>query len=151
GNQANGVNPNGRFVSMDGVSMYRSWAVVHQDLSAAVLTRAPVRRAEAAEAAALARVEIAERGLSVTVTKAYYALVVSERKYATSQQAATQAARFLQVTDQQQRLGQVARSDVIKARIQSEQQQQAYQDALVAMDNARLALAVLLFPTLNEN
>ena len=28
GNQPNGVNPNGRFVSLDGVNMYRAWGVV---------------------------------------------------------------------------------------------------------------------------
>src|SRR5262249_44048029 len=32
-----------------------------------------------------------------------------------------------------------------------QQQQQAYRDALIVMDNARLTLAVLMFPTLNEN
>ena len=30
GNSPNGVNPNGRFVSMDGVNMYRAWAVMRQ-------------------------------------------------------------------------------------------------------------------------
>src|SRR5262249_20351759 len=52
---------------------------------------------------------------------------------------------------QQQRLGQVARSDSIKAEIQYQQQQQAFREAALAMDNARLAVAVLLFPALNEN
>jgi outer membrane protein len=151
GNQSNGVNPNGRFVSLDGVNMYRSWAVVHQDLSANVLTLAPLHKAEAAEAAAQARLEVARRGLAVTVTRDYYALVSAERKYATAQQAAAQAARFFAITQQQQRLGQVPRSDVVKAEIQSRQQQQSYREAFVAMDNARLALAVLLFPAFDEN
>jgi outer membrane protein TolC len=153
GNSAtpNNVNPNGRFVSLDGVNMYRSWGVVHQELSAGVFTLTPLRRARAAEAAAEAKLEAARRGLGVTVTRAYYALVIAERKYASTQQAAQQAARFHQITQQQQRLGQVARSDVIKAEIQYQQQQQAFSDALVAMENARLALAVLLFPTFNEN
>ena len=30
GNQPNGVNPNGRFVSLDGVHMYRAWGVVQE-------------------------------------------------------------------------------------------------------------------------
>src|SRR5206468_11371132 len=34
GNSPNGVNPNGRFVSLDGVEMYREWGVAHQELSA---------------------------------------------------------------------------------------------------------------------
>src|SRR5437762_13812006 len=34
GTQGNGVLPSGRFVSNDGVHMYRAWGVVHQDLTA---------------------------------------------------------------------------------------------------------------------
>jgi outer membrane protein TolC len=151
GNSPNGVNPNGRFVSLDGVQMYRSWAVVHQELSPNVLMLTPLRKAQAAEAAAQAKLEIARRGLAVTVTRNYYGLVVAQRKYAAAQEAAQQAARFFEMSQQQQRLGQVARSDVLKAEIQYQQQQQGYRDALVAVENARLALAVLLFPVLNEN
>jgi outer membrane protein TolC len=151
GNQANGVNPNGRFVSLDGVNMYRSWAVMHQELSSGTLTRTPFRKAQALELVAQAKLEVAQRGLAVTVTRAYYALAAAERKYATAQQAAQQAARFLQVAQQQEALGQVARSDVVKAEIASRQQQQSYAEAILSMDSSRLALAVMLFPTLNEN
>jgi outer membrane protein len=151
GNSPNGVNPNGRFVSLDGVKMYRSWAVVHQEISPSVLMLTPLRKAQAAEAAAEAKLEIAQRGLGVTVTRAYYALVITQRKYATAQQASETAQRFFQTTQDQQRAGQVARADVIKAEIQYQQQQQSFRDALIAMDTARLAMAVLLFPTLNEN
>jgi outer membrane protein TolC len=151
GNSPNGVNPNGRFVSLDGVKMYRAWGVMHQEVSPNLIFATPLRKAQASEAAARARVEVAQRGLAVTVTRDYYALVAAERRYATAQQAAQQAARFLQITQQQERLGQVARADVIKAQIASEQQQQSVRQALLGMDSARLALAVLLFPTLNEN
>ena len=151
GNSPNGVNPNGRYVSLDGVKMYRSWAVVHQELSPNVLTMTPLRKAQALEAAAQAKLEVAQRGLGVTVTRNYYALVVAQRKYATAQQAAQQAARFLQTTQDQERVGQVAHSDAIKAEIAFQQQEQAYRDAMVAMDAARLSLAVVLFPMLNEN
>jgi outer membrane protein TolC len=153
GNQAtpNNVNPNGRFVSLDGVNMYRSWAVAHQELSPSVFMRTQLKKASAAEAVASAKREVAERGLAVTVTRAYYALVAAQRKYAASQEAAQQAQRFLTASEQQQRLGQVAQSDVIKAQISAGQQQQSFRDAALAMDNARLALSVFLFPTLNEN
>ena len=151
GNQANGVNPNGRFVSLDGVNMYRAWAVARQEISAGTFTLAPLRRADYAEAAARARVEVASRGLAVTVTRAYYALVTAQRRYATAQQAAGQSARFLEIARQQERAGQVARSDVVRAEIQDRQQQQGYRDAFVAMDSARLALAVLVSSTFDEN
>jgi outer membrane protein TolC len=150
GNQAS-PNPTGRFVSMDGVNMYRVWGVVHQELSANTLMLTPYRKADAAEAAARAKLEIAQLGLAVTVTKNYYALVTAERKYATAQEAAQQAQRFLDNSRQQQQLGQVAESDVIKAEISFEQQQQGYQETLLAMDNARLMLGVMLFPTLDQN
>ncbi|MBS1818640.1 MAG: TolC family protein [Acidobacteria bacterium] len=151
GNQANGVNPNGRFVSMDGVRMYRAWGVVRQDLSPAVLTATPLQRARALEAASAAQAEIARRGLAVTVTRSYYALITAQRRFATAQTAAATAARFLDVARQQQRLGQVAMSDVIKADIQSRQLTQAFQEATLAVDAARLALAVLVSPTFSEN
>jgi len=151
GTQSNDVLPSGRFVTNDGVHVFRSWAVVHQELSARTLLKAPYRRAEAAEVLANARLEVAQRGLAVTVTRVYYALVIAERRYATAQEAADQARRFFDTSQQRQRLGEVARSDVVKAEIQYQQQQQSYQEAMLAMENARLNLAVLLFPTLNEN
>src|SRR5262249_16950158 len=124
GNAPNGINPNGRFVSMDGVRMYREWAVVHQDLSASALTLTPLHKAGAVEAGAEARLEVARRGLGVTVTRSYYALVVAERRYATVQHAAQEAGRFFDISEQQLRAGQVARADVIKAELQYQQQQQ---------------------------
>src|SRR5450631_3359184 len=84
--QGNGVFPSGRFVTNDGVHVYREWAVVHQDFTAAA-TRTGIRRAEESEVLARAKVEITRRGLAATVTRAYYALLSSQRKYATSQQA----------------------------------------------------------------
>jgi outer membrane protein len=39
----------------------------------------------------------------------------------------------------------------VKAQLQSEDQQQSFDDAAVAMATTRLSLAVLVFPTLNEN
>jgi len=139
----------GRFVSNDGVNMYRSWLVAHQEISPNMLT--PYRRAQAAEALAQARLEIATRGLAVTVTQRYYGLITAERKYSASQLAAQQAQRFLEIAQQQLQLGQVARSDVVKAEIQFQQQQQVFRESALQMENARLQLAVLLFPTLNEN
>src|SRR5262249_4235055 len=62
-----------------------------------------------------------------------------------------QSTRFLEIARQQERLGQVARADVVRAEIQDRQQEQGFRDAMVAMGAARLTLAVLIFPTLNEN
>ena len=48
-------------------------------------------------------------------------------------------------------MGQVAHSDVIQAEIQYRQQKRAFDDAKLEMETARMDLAVLLFPVLNEN
>jgi outer membrane protein TolC len=151
GTQGNGKTAEGRFVTNDGVHVYREWAVVHEDLTPGNYMLTGYRRAEAAEAIAKAKLEIAQRGLNVTVTKNYYALLVAQRKYATAQQARDQAKRVLDITQQTENQGQASHSDVIKSQIQYGQQQQAFEEANLAMENARLDLAVLLFPTLNEN
>jgi outer membrane protein len=149
--QGNGITPNGRYVSNDGVHVYRAWGVLHQDITADTFEKTGYRHAQAAESLATARMEIAQRGLAVTVTKDFYALVTAQRRYATAQQAVQQAQRFLDITQSQERAGQVAHADVVKAQIQYEQQRQAFQEATLAMEQSRLNLAVLLFPELNEN
>jgi len=151
GIQGNGITPNGRYVTQDGIHLYREWATVHQDLTASVFLGTDYKRAQAAEAIAAAKAEIARRGLTVTVTKAFYALVVAQRKYATAQEALDQAGRFLQITEASERAGQAAHADVIRAQIQYQQQQAAYSDANLGMEDARLDLSVLIFPTLDEN
>ena len=151
GTQGNGVLPSGRYVENDGVHVYRSAPIVHQELSANTVLLTPYRRSQAAEALALARVEIAQRGLTVTVTRNYYALVTAQRKYATAQQAVQQAMRFFDISQQAESVGQVAHSDVVKAELQYQQQKQNFDEATLAMENARLSLAVLIFPMFNEN
>src|SRR5579862_867120 len=148
--KGNGVLPTGRYVTNDGVHVYRAWSVVHQDLSPSALMPG-YSHAPAAEAMAKAKAEIALRGLAVAVTKNYYAVIVAQRKYASAQQALEQAEKFLTISKEREQGGEVAHSDVIKAELQFSQQKQAYQDAQLAVDNARLALAVMLSSNLNEN
>ena len=95
GNQANGViRPAGSSRSTASTCTARG-ASSHQELSPnALLRHAAARARRPAEAAAQAKLEIAQRGLAVTVTRSYYALVTAQRKYATAQQAAQQAQRF---------------------------------------------------------
>src|SRR6266404_2885516 len=122
GTQGNGVTPNGRYVTNDGVHVYREWAVVHQDFTAAVL-KTGYRRAGEGEAIAKAKVEIARRGLAATVTKAYYTLLAGQRKYATAQQALDQAKQSLDVSQRLERGGEVAHSDVVKSQLQEAAQE----------------------------
>jgi outer membrane protein TolC len=138
-----------RFVANNGVHEYISQGNVHQELSLANI--ADYRRSAAAEAVARARSEIAARGLVVTVVQAYYGLVVAQRKYSTEQQAATEAERFFDISQKLEHGGEVAHSDVIKAQIQSNQQQRDLQEAELEMNRSRLELAVLVFPDFNES
>lgn len=146
-----GRTANGRFVTNDGVHVYRSWGVLHEDLSPANYLGTTYGQARAAVAIANAKAEIARRGLNATVTKLYYALAVAQRKYATAQLAADTAKHFYDITQDAERVGQAAHSDVLQAEIQYRQQDQAFQEAKLAMESARTDLAVLIFPTLNEN
>ena len=137
------------FIANNGVHEYISQGNVHQDFSLA--TYGEFRRAAAAEAVAKARAEIATRGLVVTVVKAYYGLVVAQRKYGTEQLAGEEARKFLDISQKLEKGGEVAHSDVIKASIQFQQQQRDLQEARLEMGKSRLELAVLLFPDFNEN
>jgi outer membrane protein TolC len=141
--------PTSRFIANNGVHEYISQADVHQSLS--LTNFADYRRSAALLAQARAKAEIATRGLVVTVTQAYYGLVVAQRKYATAQRAATEAARFLDISQKLESGGEVAHADVIKARIQSQQQQRDLQEAQLDMEHSRLDLAVLLFPDFNQD
>jgi len=151
GTEGNGKIPTGAFVTNDGVHVYREWAVVHQDLSPGTFTRVAVQRATALEALARARVEIARRGLAPTVAKLYYGLLAAQRKYATAQQALDQAQHALTISQDLERGGEVAHSDVVKSELQQNAQQQALNETQLGMETARLDLAVLLFRDFNEN
>ena len=150
GTQGNGVFPTGRFVTNDGVHVYRDWAIVHEDFTAAV-TRTGIKRAQEAEVLAKARTEITRRGLAATVTRAYYALLTAQRKYATAQQAFDEAKRYFDISQNLERGGEVAKSDTVKADLQVASQDQAFRESKLAMENARLDLAVMLFPDFNQN
>src|ERR1035437_5227630 len=148
--QGNGsAPPTVRYAANNGVHEYIAQGNVHQALSPGML--ADYRKVEAAEALARAKSEIATRGLVVTVVQAYYGYVVAERKYSTAQKATSEADHFLGISQKLQNGGEVARSDVIKAQIQNQQQQRVLQDALLAMNKSRLDLAVLLFPNFDQN
>ena len=151
GTQGNGKLASGRFVTNDGVHVYRDWAVLHQDFNAALFLGTGIDRAAAAEALARAKAEVARRGLAPTVTKAYYGLLIAQRKYSTAQQATDQAQRALTISQDLQKGGEVAHSDVVRSQLQLNSQQQALRESQLAMETARLDLTVLIFRDFNEN
>jgi outer membrane protein TolC len=147
--QPNGT-PSGIFVANDGPRVYNAWGTVHGDLFAPSRW-AEYRTAAAAEAVARARADVAARGLVVTVVQNYYGVVAAARRAVSAQQGLTEAQQFLEITRQQERGGEVARSDVVKAQIQVAQRERDAQDANLALAKARLALAVLVFADFRDN
>jgi outer membrane protein TolC len=147
--QGNGT-PSGVFVANDGVHIYNSQAVVHQELFSPA-RRAEYRQANLAEAVAQARVEIAARGLVVAVVQAYYSTVVAGRRVANAQRGVEEARHFVDITQKQEKGGEVPRSDVIKAQLLSQQRERDAQDAQLALEKAKLSLAVLLFPDFRQD
>ena len=141
--------PTSRFIANNGVHEYISQADVHEGIS--LTNVADYQRSSAALALARAKAEIATRGLVVTVTQAYYGLVVAQRKYATAQRADAEAQRFLDISIKLEKGGEVAHADVIKARIQAQQQQRSLQEAQLDMERNRLDLSVLLFSDFNQD
>ena len=143
--QGNGTL-SGTFVANDGVHVYNEQAVVHEE--ALMLVRhGELRRAMAAEAVAKAKVEVAARGLNATVIQNYYAILSAQHKEtANTQISVTEAERFIDLTQKQEQAGEAARADVIRAQIPLRQLRRDLQDAEVAVEKAKIALGVLIFP-----
>jgi outer membrane protein TolC len=141
--------PASRYIANNGVHEYISQGNAHEAIS--LTNFADYRRSSAMLAQARAKAEIATRGLVVAVTQAYYGLVIAQRKYATVQRAATEADRFLNITQKLQNGGEVARADVVKASIQAQQQGRDLQEAQLAMEKSRLDLTVMIFHDWTEN
>ena len=149
--QGNGISPVGRYVTNDGVHVYRAWGVMRQNMPGSFFIDAGPRKAAYMKAVADAEQEVALRGLNVTVTRDYYALLVAERNYAIAQQGLKDSTHFLQITEALEKGGESAHADVIRFQLEVNQKQRALDDARLAMSSARLNLSVLLCPNFNEN
>ncbi|MEO7145522.1 MAG: TolC family protein, partial [Bryobacteraceae bacterium] len=143
------LTPSGVFVANDGVHVYNEQATVHADLFSAT-RNADYRKTIAAEAVAQAKRDVAARGLVTTVVQDYYAQIAAERHLANAKRSVAEAQTFFDITQKQQRGGEVARSDVIKAQLQLSQRQRDLMDAATALQKAKLAVAVLLFPDIDQ-
>jgi outer membrane protein TolC len=147
--EGNGT-PSGVFVANDGVHVYNEQAVVHQEVFALV-RHGEINRAMAAEAVARAKADVAARGLNFTIAQDYYAIVSAQRKFVNAQTSLREADQFLDITQKQEKGGEAAHADVVKAQITQQQRQRDVQDAQLAIDKARIALGVLIFPDLRSD
>ncbi len=137
------------YIANNSVHEYISQANVHESIDLAGV--AGFRRASAAAAVARARAEIASRGLVVTVVQSYYAVAASQQKLETARKGTDEGDNFLKLTQELERGGEVAHSDVIKADLQAQERRRQFQEAQLAVLNARLDFAVLIFPDFNDN
>jgi outer membrane protein TolC len=130
--QPNGT-PTGIYVPNDGPHVYTELLDLHGEVYN------PARRAEyhrimAAEAVAQAKKDLAERGLVATVTQNFYAMDVAQRKVTNAQSSRGEARDFQDLSEKQERGGEAARVDVVKARLQVQQRERDLQDAEATLD-----------------
>jgi outer membrane protein TolC len=138
-----------KFIANNAPHEYVSQGNVHEQLDLASI--AGYRRAAALAAAAKARAEIASRGLVVTVVQDYFAAEAAEQKLESARRSAEEGDKFLQITKDLEKGGEVAHSDGIKAELQAQDRRRQLQEAQLAYLNSRLDLAVLLFPDFTDN
>ena len=139
----------GRFISANAVREYISQGAVHEGIGLSSV--ADYRRARALEALANAKAEIATRGLVVTVVQSFYGAIAAKRKITNTQRADDEAQHFLKISQQLEQGGEVAHSDVVKAQLEANDRQRDLQEAILAEEKSRLALAVLIFPTFTSD
>ncbi len=147
--QGNGPGELVRYLANNAVHEYISQGNVHQILDVTSISN--YRRVSAAAAAARARAEVASRGLVVTVVRSYYAVAAAQQKLLSAQRALDEGDHFFKLTQDLEQGGEVAHSDVIKAELQMQERRRQFLEAQLGLLNARLDLAVLIFPDFNEN
>jgi outer membrane protein TolC len=147
--QPNGT-VSGVFVPNDGPRVYTEQLNAHADVYNPG-KRADYHRTIAAEAVAKAKADLAARGLAATVTQNFYGMAVAQRKIANAQASLREAQEFQDITEKQERGGEAAKVDVVKAKLQVQQRERDLQDAQVNFDKARITFAVILFPTYNQS
>jgi outer membrane protein TolC len=86
----------------------------------------------------------------VTVVRNYYTVAAAQEKLKIAQETAEEGKTFLKTTQALERGGEVARSDVVKAELQLRDRRRQLQEAELALLNARLDLAILIFPDFND-
>lgn len=146
--EGNGT-PSARYIANNGVHEYIAQVDVHQALSVANI--ALYRQSVVASAWAHDQTEIAQRGLMVAVVQNYAMVVAAQRKFDSLQQALQVAQDFLNTTKELEHGGEVAKADVVKAQIQFDDSRVALQDGQLALENARVGLALMVFPDVNQS
>jgi len=147
--QPNGA-PSGVLMANDGPPVYNNQIPVHGNLYAPQKI-ADWHKSQPAEAVAHAKADIAGRGLIAPVVGNYYGMVSAARRYANAQLSQREAQQFLDITQNLERGGEAAHSDVRIAEIQFVARPRHTQEAQLAMDQARIGFTVILFPDFRQD
>lgn len=131
------------FISNNAVHEYTSQASINETIGLQQIADAKV--ASANQARASAELEIARRGLVLTVVNLYYSVAAFETKQRLLSEAFREAESFTSLTQQREAAREVAHADTVRALLQQQQRQRDLSDANLAADKARLELGVLLF------
>jgi outer membrane protein TolC len=145
--QGNGTTT-ARYIANNGVHEYVAQTDVHQTFSAPLLLE--VRRSAILESVAFDQAIVARRGLTVAVVQSYARLVAANGKLRATEDALQAAQTFATTTEALEAGGEVAHADVIKARIQRDDSQVALDEAGLVSEQARLELALLILPNINQ-
>jgi outer membrane protein TolC len=132
------------FIANNAVHEYVSQASLNEMVG--VKQFADIRLTRANAARTEAELEVARRGLVAAVVGLYYGVSNAETKRSAFKEALDEAHSFTDHTQKREAAREVAHADVVKAQLQEQQRQRDLSDAEIAVEKARLELAVLLFP-----
>lgn len=138
-----------RFIANNGVHEYIAQTDVHQNISPPLFLT--YRSDAILAAAARDKAVIASRGLVVAVVQAYATLVAAHAKVKSAQGTLRAAQQFLSITQKREKNGNAAHADEVKAQIQMADSQVNLQNMQLAQEQARIALALLIFRHANRN
>ena len=141
---ANVATSTPRFIANNAVHEYTSQGVVSETIGLQQVTA--LAHASAAASVASAELEIARRGLVVTIVELYYGSLAADHKVSVAQRAFDEATRFSELTKHREDAREAAHADLVKAQLQQQLRERDLADAKLQSEKARLDLAVLLFP-----
>lgn len=142
--QGTGSQPSPRFIANNAVREYASQGVINETLG--FQQAAALKHADATAARMATEAEIARRGLVTTVVTFYYGALMADHKLEVATRAQSEAEDFTSLTQKRENAREAAHADVVKAQLEQQQRQRDVSDATLAVQRARLELAVLLFP-----
>jgi outer membrane protein TolC len=132
------------FIANNAVHEYASQASINETVGLKQV--ADIRLASANAARTEAELEVTRRGLVAAVVGLYYGISNTESKRSAIKEALDEARAFTDLTQKREAAREVAHADVVKANLLQQQRQRDLSDADIALERARLELAVLLFP-----